>query len=122
MYLNPPLCSPCTCRRPVEPLLVRRGEDDHYPGRSVHADQHGRHPPLGLEQRLAPRRTQGQVPVLPAAAQHHRLSEVRWIKRTLSLMSLWKSFVEFGIFTFPYILESNSLIINTSIIVVIYQS
>lgn len=55
---------------------MRRREDDHHPRRSVHADQHGRHPPLGLEQRLAPRRTQSQVPVLPAAAQHHRLSEV----------------------------------------------
>lgn len=67
----------CTHRRPVEPVLMRRGEDDHHPRRSDHADQHGRHPPLGLEQRLAPRRAQSQVPVVPAAAQHHRLSEVR---------------------------------------------
>lgn len=55
---------------------MRRGEDDHHPRRSEHADQHGRHPALGLEQRLAPRRTQGQVPVVRAAAQHHRLPEV----------------------------------------------
>ena len=55
---------------------MRRGEDDDHPRRSEHADQHGRHPALGLEQRLAPRRTQGQVPVVRAAAQHHRLPEV----------------------------------------------
>ncbi|KAI3366140.1 hypothetical protein L3Q82_009963, partial [Scortum barcoo] len=41
-----------------------------------HADQHGRHPPLRLEQRLAPRRTQSQVSVVGAAAKHHRLPEI----------------------------------------------
>lgn len=65
------------CRCPVEPLLVRCGEDDHHPRCSDHADQHSGHPPLRLEQCFSPWRAQSQVPVLHAASQHHRLPEVR---------------------------------------------
>lgn len=68
--------APCAHRCPVEPVLVWRREDDHHPWRSVHADQHRHHSPLGLEQHLAPGRTQSQVPVVPPAPQHHRLLEV----------------------------------------------
>lgn len=75
----------CGCRRrgAMEPVVMWRGEDDNHSGRLNNSDQHCDHPSLGMEQLHLRRRPQAEVPLLPGAEEHHRLSEVHHLMNTL---------------------------------------
>lgn len=70
-------------RGAVEPFVVRRSQDDNHPGRLIDSDQHCDHPSLRMEQLHFRRRPQAEVPLLPCAEEHQRLSEVNHLMITL---------------------------------------
>lgn len=92
---NKRLCVPVCVfllRGAVEPFVVRRSQDDNHPGRLIHSDQHCDHPSLWLEQLHFRRRPQAEVPLLPRAEEHQRLSEVNHLMITLDTSTLLWTF------------------------------
>lgn len=67
----------CLCPRCVmEPLIMRRPEDAHHPGRPGRPDQHRDHPSVRLGRLAASGGPQAADAHLARPAQRHRLPEV----------------------------------------------
>lgn len=100
-----PLCA-SPHRGSVEPVLMRCPEDDDHPGRLSNSDQHCDHPAVGMEQRHLRWWPQAQVPLLPGAEEHLRVSEVRRVMNTLgSSVTRWSDVLlhaKPSLFTFFY--------------------
>lgn len=60
----------------MEPLVMRRSEDAHHPGRSGCPDQHCHHPSVRQGRLAASGGTQAADAHVTRAAQRHRLPEV----------------------------------------------
>lgn len=76
VYVRLRVCVCVRTRRVVEPVIVRRPEDAHHPGRPGGPDQRRHHPPLGLGHVAPPGGPQAAPALLPGAPQRHRLPQV----------------------------------------------
>lgn len=74
----------------MEPVILRRPEDAHHPGRSSRADQRRDHPALGLGHLPAYTGGPQAAPaLLPGSSQRHRLPSVSVAVFLLLVPCLW---------------------------------
>lgn len=86
----------------MEPVILRRPEDAHHPGRSSRADQRRDHPALGLGHLPAYTGGPQAAPaLLPGSSQRHRLPSVSVAVFLFLLPRLW-----FFFFVSTYICEN----------------
>lgn len=77
VFRSPPSLLWLVRRRSVEPVVMRRPEDAHHPGRPGRADQRRDHPALGLGHVPPhPGGPQASPALLPGPPQRHRLPPV----------------------------------------------
>lgn len=91
----------------MEPVILRRPEDAHHPGRSRRADQRRDHPALGLGHLAAHTGGPQAAPaLLPGSSQRHRLpsvsvarlplfGSVSWLLTAVKTSSCWEHGLRF---------------------------